>query len=47
MAYLTFLAPLKDAVAAYAATGRLADAALSSGGPDPRGRSTSIRRCDW
>lgn len=39
MAYLTFLAPLKDAVAAYAATGRLADAALSSGGPDPRGRS--------
>lgn len=39
MAWLTFLAPLPDAVAAHAAVGRLADAAGSGEGPDPQGCS--------
>lgn len=39
MAWLTFLAPLADAVGAYAAVTRLADAAMTGTGEDPYGRS--------
>lgn len=39
MAYLTFLAPLRDAVAAYAAAGRLADSSLAGDGVAPADRS--------